>query len=166
MGAGKTTIGLKLAENMHKTFIDSDHEIEQNTGATIPLIFDLEGEQGFRERETRVLSDLTQKNHIVLATGGGAVIKEENRKMLMQRGFVIYLQAPLDQLLERTAKDRNRPLLQTENPRKTLSDLLEKRELFYKEVADLIFETGKKPIRDIVSEITKMLENTPNKASA
>lgn len=166
MGAGKTTIGLKLAENLQKTFIDSDHEIEQITGATIPLIFELEGEPGFRERETRVLSSLTLKNDIVLATGGGVVIKDENRKILKQRGYVVYLQAPLDQLLERTSKDRNRPLLQTDNPRKTLSDLLEKREPFYREVADLIFETEKKPIRDIVTEITKLLENVSNKVSA
>ena len=158
MGAGKTTIGNKLAEVLNKQFVDSDHEIEQKTGASIPLIFELEGETGFRKRESQILEDLTQKNNIILATGGGAIISEENRALLKRTGFVIYLQAPLDQLLKRTAKDRNRPLLQTENPRKVLAKLLEQREPFYKEVADLTFETNQKSLRDIVSDITQLLE--------
>lgn len=159
MGAGKTTIGHKLAENLNKQFIDSDLEIEQKTGASIPLIFELEGEDGFRKRETQILEELTQQNDIILATGGGAIISKKNRALLKRTGFVIYLQAPLDQLLKRTAKDRNRPLLQTDNPRKVLAKLLEQREPFYKEVADLTFETNQKPLRDIISDITQLLEN-------
>lgn len=158
MGAGKTTIGSKLAENLGKQFIDSDQEIEQKTGASIPLIFELEGEPGFRKRETQALEELSQQNNLVLATGGGAVISEANRLLLKRSGFVIYLQAPLEQLLKRTAKDRNRPLLQTDNPKKVLSDLLEQREPFYKEVADLTFETHHKSLRDIISEITQLIE--------
>lgn len=161
MGAGKTTIGSKLAENLHKQFIDSDQEIERKTGATIPLIFDLEGEAGFRKRETETLATLTQQNNLVLATGGGAVISEKNRNLLKQNGFVIYLQAPLDQLLKRTAKDRNRPLLQTEDPRETLANLLRQREPFYKEVADLTYETTHKNLRDIICEITQLLQEKP-----
>ena len=158
MGAGKTTIGNKLAEILNKQFIDSDYEIEQKTGASIPLIFELEGEIGFRKRETQILEELTQKNNTILATGGGAIISAKNRALLKRTGFVIYLQAPLDQLLKRTAKDRNRPLLQTENPRKVLAKLLEQREPYYQEVADLIYETNQKPLRDIAAEITQLLE--------
>ena len=158
MGAGKTTIGNKLAESLNKQFFDSDHEIERKTGAAIPLIFELEGEQGFRKRESETIEELTKKNDLILATGGGAIISKANRQLLKRTGFVIYLQAPLDQLLKRTEKDRNRPLLQTANPRATLANLIEKREPFYKEVADLTFETDQKNLRDIVSEITKILK--------
>jgi len=158
MGAGKTTIGNKLAESLNKQFFDSDHEIERKTGAAIPLIFELEGEQGFRKRESEIIEELTKKNDLILATGGGAIISKANRQLLKRTGFVIYLQAPLDQLLKRTEKDRNRPLLQTANPRATLANLIEKREPFYKEVADLTFETDQKNLRDIVSEITKILK--------
>jgi len=160
MGAGKTTIGTKLAECLHKQFIDSDREIELKTGADIPLIFELEGEAGFRKRESDTLAQLTQKENLVLATGGGAVIAENNRSILKQTGFVIYLQAPLEQLLERTAKDRNRPLLQTDNPRKTLANILQQREPLYKEVADITFETSNKALRDIVNDLTQLLKGT------
>jgi len=153
MGAGKTTIGLKLAERLHKTFIDSDREIENKTGASIPLIFELEGEAGFRKRESEVIKDLTIKPNIVLATGGGAILQKENRQALINNGFVIYLSAPIDQLVARTSKDKNRPLLQTANPEKVLADILEKREPYYKEVADIVFETSKKSIREIIDRI-------------
>jgi len=158
MGAGKTTIGLKLAETLNKEFKDSDQEIEQNTGASIPLIFELEGEDGFRERESRMISRLAKTDNIILATGGGAVIKEENRKILSENGFVIYLRASLDKLLERTSKDRNRPLLQSNNPKEVLANLLEAREPYYQDVADLIFETDQKPIREIINDIVVILE--------
>ena len=158
MGAGKTTIGSKLAENLGKQFIDSDQEIEKKTGASIPLIFELEGEEGFRKRESQTLESLSQMNNLVLATGGGAVISKENRLLLKRSGFVIYLQAPLEQLLKRTAKDRNRPLLQTDNPEKVLADLLKQREPLYQEVADLTFETHQKNLKDIISEITLLVE--------
>lgn len=153
MGVGKTTIGLKLAEKLHKSFIDSDREIENKTGANIPLIFEVEGEAGFRKREADMIDELTQQHDIVLATGGGAIISESNRQRLKERGYVIYLQAPLDQLLARTAKDKNRPLLQNPNPDKVLADLMEKREPFYQDVADLVFETDKKPVREIIDQI-------------
>lgn len=155
MGAGKTTIGHKLAEKLNKTFIDSDREIEERTGVNIPLIFELEGEQGFRKREAEIINELTQQHNIVLATGGGVVIQECNRDALKQRGFVIYLRAPLEQLLARTAKDKNRPLLQNPNPGKILADLLEKREPFYNEVADLVFETNKRSIKDIIDQLVR-----------
>ena len=109
MGAGKSTIGHCLAELLHKEFLDADHEIEARTGASIPLIFEIEGEAGFRKRETAVLDDLTQRNNIVLATGGGAVLAAENRRRLQKRGIVVYLQAPLDMLVKRTRHDRHRP---------------------------------------------------------
>ncbi len=162
MGAGKTTIGLKLAEALDKEFIDSDQEIEQNTGASIPLIFELEGEEGFRERESRMISRLAKTDNIILATGGGAVIKEENRKILSENGFVIYLQASLEKLLERTSKDRNRPLLQHNNPKEVLAKLLAAREPYYQEVADLIFETDQKPIREIINDIVDILKAVPS----
>jgi len=164
MGAGKTTIGIKLAEALNKEFKDSDHEIEKNTGASIPLIFELEGEEGFRERESRMIARLANEKDIILATGGGAVIKEINRAVLEKKGFVIYLQATLDKLLERTSKDRNRPLLQASDPRKILEDLLNKRDPYYRKVADLIIETDKKPIKDIINDIVAILESNSGRS--
>lgn len=160
MGAGKTTIGSKLAEHLGMDFIDIDHEVERKTGADIPLIFELEGEEGFRKRECQALKEASLKHNIVVATGGGAIIKEQNRSILNSTGLTIYLRAPLEQLLKRTNKDRNRPLLQTGDPQKTLAALLKKREHFYESVADLTIETGQKQLRDIVSEITQLLDNT------
>ncbi|HFE39097.1 MAG TPA: shikimate kinase [Gammaproteobacteria bacterium] len=159
MGAGKTTIGGKLAENLGMQFIDLDQEIERKTGAQIPLIFELEGEAGFRKRESRIFKALSQKKHLVLATGGGVILSKENRDTLKKSGVVIYLMAPLEQLLKRTAKDRNRPLLQTENPRQTLANILKEREHYYKEVADICIETDQKLLRDIVHEISQLLIN-------
>lgn len=153
MGAGKTTIGFKLADRLGKTFIDSDREIEERTGANIPLIFELEGEIGFRKRESEIIEELSQRHNIVLATGGGAIIQEANRKLLKRNGFVIYLRAPLAQLIARTAKDKNRPLLQHPNPEKVLGEILKTREPFYTEVADLVFETNKKSVKEIIEQI-------------
>jgi len=157
MGAGKTTIGRQLAQALDKQFIDSDHELESRTGVNIPLIFELEGEQGFRERESSIIDELTQKDNIVLATGGGAVLREDNRHCLRERGTVIYLKADVDRLLERTRKDKNRPLLQTDDPEAKLMALLAEREPLYLELADLVVDTGQGNIKAVVASILKKL---------
>lgn len=147
MGVGKTTIGRQLAQLLGYEFIDSDREIEQRTGASIPWIFDMEGEEGFRRREQAVIDELSARPAIVLATGGGAVVKPENRALLKQRGIVVYLKADLDELLARTRNDKNRPLLQTEDPRGRLQSLLAQREPWYREVADIVFDTQQQNIK-------------------
>lgn len=157
MGAGKTTIGRQLAQALGKEFIDSDHEIEARTGVNIPLIFELEGERGFREREAAVIDELTARDNVVLATGGGAVLYEENRQHLKERGTVIYLQASVEQLLERTRKDRNRPLLQTADPEARLQALLTEREPLYLELADRVVRTGQGSVRSVVESILQKL---------
>lgn len=160
MGSGKTTIGRQLAKSLNREFVDSDHEISHRTGADIPWIFDIEGEAGFRERERAVINDLTQQSGIVLATGGGAILAEENRKALSSRGLTVYLSASIEQLFKRTAKDRNRPLLQTDDPRARLEALMLARDPLYREVADLIVDTDDRSIRStveyVVDEITKL----------
>ncbi|MDR9436905.1 MAG: shikimate kinase, partial [Thiohalophilus sp.] len=140
-----------------KEFIDSDHEIEARTGVNIPLIFELEGERGFREREAAVIDELTARENVVLATGGGAVLYEENRQHLKERGTVIYLQASIEQLLERTRKDKNRPLLQTADPEARLQALLTEREPLYLELADLVMRTGQGSVRSVVESILQKL---------
>jgi shikimate kinase len=161
MGAGKSTIGRQLSNALKKEFKDSDHEIVARTGASIPLIFEIEGEEGFRKREAAMIDELTQLNDIVLATGGGAVLREENRLNLKQRGVVIYLYASVDQLFERTSRDHNRPLLQTENPRQKLQDLMEQRDPLYREVADMVVHTDDRSIRSVVKEILVRLRQEP-----
>ncbi len=159
MGAGKSTIGRQLAKELGWDFVDSDHEIEARTGASIPLIFDVEGEAGFRLREKKVIDELTRRERIVLATGGGVVLDPENRAHLAARGTVVYLSATADQLLARTAKDRNRPLLQIADPRAKLESLLEIRDPLYREIADLVVDTGKRSVRTAEREIlAKMRE--------
>lgn len=142
MGSGKTTVGRRLANLLLLDFIDSDQEIVRRTGAEIPLIFEIEGEQGFRQREKAVIDDLTRRSSVVLATGGGAVLDPDNRRWLRERGCVVYLSAQLDHLLKRTAGDKNRPLLQTANPRARLERLLKDRDPLYREVAHLIVNTA------------------------
>jgi len=159
MGAGKTTIGRQLARSLRKEFVDSDREIEARTGADIPLIFETEGEAGFRLRETRMIDELTLRDDIVLATGGGAVLNPDNRSYLRERGCVIYLFASIDHLYERTCKDKNRPLLQTADPRQRLHDLLEQRDPLYREVADIVVETGGQTIHYVVQQILDQLKN-------
>ena len=158
MGAGKTTIGRQLASELSLEFFDSDHEVEKRTGVTITHIFDIEGEAGFRKRETAMLDELTEKKGIVLATGGGAILKPENRQFLMSRGNTIYLYANIDTLLERTSKDRNRPLLQTEDPHAKLEELLDIRDPLYRETADIIIDTGKDSVRLALKEILEKLQ--------
>ena len=135
MGSGKTTIGRQLAKRLGKRFVDSDHEIEARTGASIPLIFDIEGEASFRRREADVIRDLSSQRGIVLATGGGAVLDAGTRARLAERGTVIYLRAHVNSILQRVAHDKNRPLLRTPDPRRTLELLTAQREPLYREVA-------------------------------
>jgi len=141
MGAGKTTVGRAVARRLNRLFVDSDHEIESRTGARIPVIFDLEGEAGFRAREAQAINELTRRKGIVLATGGGAVMRAENRQALAARGVVVYLRAQVHDLWMRTRRDRNRPLLQTEDPRAKLEALYAARDPLYREIADLVIDT-------------------------
>ena len=161
MGAGKSTIGRLLAKELHLPFKDSDKEIEVRTGADIPWIFDVEGEQGFREREQAVIADLCQEDGLVLATGGGAVLRQANREALRAGGRVVYLHTSVEQQLERTARDRNRPLLRTANPGQVLRDLLAIRDPLYREIADVIIETDQRPPRMVVQEVLSRLEQLP-----
>jgi shikimate kinase len=158
MGAGKTTIGKQLARALGRTFYDSDRFIEERTGANIPLIFELEGEDGFRRREKAAIAELVQMENIVLATGGGAILDPENRDLFTRQGFVIYLRAPLEQLINRTAKDKNRPLLQTTDPQKKLQEILAVRDPLYREVADEILETDSSPVRHVVKRIISLIK--------
>ncbi|MEH6528564.1 MAG: shikimate kinase AroK [Porticoccus sp.] len=161
MGAGKTTIGRFLANSLDLEFVDLDAEIEQRCGANIPWIFDVEGEDGFRRREGQLLEEITAGKGVLLATGGGVVLAEYNRELLKKRGFVVYLNASVDQLLERTAHDRNRPLLQVDNPRAIIEELLADRDPLYREVADLVIMTERrKPqlvAEDIVTEVRHLM---------
>jgi len=157
MGAGKTTIGRQLARALDVEFVDSDQEIETRTGADIPWIFDIEGESGFRLRETEVIDDLTQRSGLVLATGGGAILTLKNRTFLKDRGTVIYFYADLELLFKRTKKDSNRPLLHTENPKAQLEKLVKERDPLYREVADIIIDTGESNVRNTVELLLKSL---------
>jgi 3-dehydroquinate synthase len=158
MGAGKTTIGRQLAKTLSLRFIDSDHEIESRTGVTISLIFELEGEEGFRRREKAILNELANaQSGMVMATGGGAVLDPENRALLSARGLVVYLRADMERLLERTGRNKKRPLLQTDDPGKKLKEIMEIREPLYREIADLVVDTGSRPIRSVVKEIIDSL---------
>ena len=161
MGAGKSTIGRLLAKELRLPFKDSDKEIEQRTGADIPWIFDVEGEQGFREREQAVIVDLCGADGLVLATGGGAVLREENRRALRAGGRVVYLHATVEQQIDRTSRDRNRPLLRTADPARVLSDLMAIRDPLYREIADVVIETDERPPRMVVLEIIERLEALP-----
>ena len=158
MGAGKTTMGRQLAKKLHLEFIDSDRVIEQRTGADIPLIFDKEGEEGFRKREEAVIDELTQKDNIILATGGGAILRPSNRQHLKERGTVIYLHSDINQLMERVRHDKNRPLLQTEDPEAKLRELMEIRDPLYRETAHITINTGEKSIRSVINVILDRLK--------
>jgi len=160
MGAGKTTIGRLLARRLDMTFIDSDHEIEARTGATIPWIFEIEGEASFRRREADVIRELTAQKGIVLATGGGAVLNPASRTLLAERGTVVYLRASVSSILQRTAHDKNRPLLQTADPRRKLEDLTAQREPLYREIADMVIDTGRPNVQSMVQTILDQLAAT------
>lgn len=157
MGAGKSTIGRLLSSELDLEFIDSDREIEERCGTNIPWIFDKEGEEGFRAREESVIDDLTQMPGILLATGGGVVMRPANRTHLAGRGTVVYLRTSVDQQLARTGRDKNRPLLQTENPRKVLADLFAKRDPLYLEIADIVIQTDQRNPKNVVNEIIRRL---------
>ncbi len=160
MGAGKTTIGRQLAKALQCPFYDSDKVIEDNTGVNIPTIFEYEGEVGFRIREQLVIEQLTGLDDIVLATGGGAILKEQNRNLLKNRGFVVYLQCSVDKILQRTKRDNQRPLLNTENPRKRLETLFVERDPLYLSCADFKIDTGiiasKTVVKTILNEFRRL----------
>lgn len=166
MGAGKTTVGRALAKKLNRRFIDSDHEIEARTGASIPLIFEIEGEEGFRQREAEVIRDLTAQQGIILATGGGAILRPENRECLKAGGVVIYLRASIANILQRTSHDKSRPLLQTADPRARLEELSRVREPLYLEVADMVIETGRPNVQSLVQTILTELERLSGPAPA
>lgn len=152
MGVGKSTVGRALADALGRQFFDTDHEIERRTGATIPWIFEIEGEAGFRRRESQMLRELAEQSGIVLATGGGVVLEEANR-LVLGRGFVVYLEASLDTLVERTRRDRHRPLLQTADPRAKLKEILEARQSLYAALSDLTVTTDHRPASSVAREI-------------
>ena len=159
MGAGKSTIGRLLAAELNLNFRDSDRVIEERTGADIPWIFDMEGEEGFRERETAVLLELTNERDAVIATGGGIVLRAQNRELMKSSGFVCYLTASIDQLVERTARDKKRPLLQVENPRQKIIDLLALRDPLYQEAADFIVSTDRRSPKAVAQEIASLVQS-------
>ena len=158
MGSGKTTIGRRLSENLSIDFFDSDHEIIDTTGVSIDHIFDVEGEKGFRVRESDVIKKLCGTPNIVIATGGGAVILKENRELIKKAGSVVYLSSSVDQILRRAAKSKTRPLLEkSNNRRKTIIDILEVRDSLYKEVASIVINTNGKKLNEVIDEIIEAL---------
>jgi len=158
MGAGKTTVGKLLAKHLGKTFYDSDHEIERRTGVNIPLIFDIEGEAGFRSRERAMIEELACIQDIVLATGGGAVLSPQNRETLHSHGTVVYLRASVDDLWLRTRHDRGRPLLQTADPQARLAELFQQRDPLYREVAHITVDTSRQSVQNLVHQLEEKLE--------
>ena len=157
MGAGKTTVARLLAGRLNRPFIDSDMELEARCGVKVPVIFEFEGEEGFRLREATILDELTSRSGIVLATGGGAVLRPENREHLKTRGVVIYLRAQPRDLHMRTRHDKNRPLLATPDPQRRLEELFEQRDPLYREVADLVVDTGRQGVQVLLKQILTTL---------
>lgn len=157
MGAGKSTIGRMLAKELGYRFLDSDRIIEERCGANIPWIFDVEGEDGFRERETAMLDELTDEAGIVLATGGGAVMRSENHPLLKKNSVVVYLKTSIEQQVERTRKDRNRPLLQNDDPESVLRNLFEVRDPLYTKLADIVMYTDRKSPRLVVRQLVNRI---------
>jgi len=158
MGSGKTTMGRALARHLGKAFVDSDEEIQQRTGVTIPHIFDIEGETGFRQRETAAIRDLVERDNMVLATGGGAVLAEQSRELMRQNGIVIYLKANVHDLWQRTRHDRNRPLLQTADPYAKLTELFQQRDPLYLQVADIVMQSGKQSAHALMLQLVDEIE--------
>jgi shikimate kinase len=157
MGAGKTTIGRLVARRLKMRFFDCDHEIERRCGVKVPLIFEIEGEPGFRARESQVLAELTALDAIVLATGGGAVLAEENRRRLAARGTVVYLCARPEDLYERVRQDRNRPLLATADPLQRLRELYGERDPLYRGLADIVVDTGRQSVQSLARSLIEQL---------
>ena len=160
MGSGKTAVGRQLARQLKLEFIDSDAEIEHRTGVDIPYIFEKEGEEGFREREREVIDSLTQLTNIVIATGGGAILRPENREHLSTRGTVVYLQTGIEQQLERTRHGRQRPLLYTDDPEAKLRELMQMRMPIYESLADITVSTDGRQVRAVTDEIIEKLKET------
>ena len=158
MGSGKTTMGRTLAKHLDKIFVDSDEEIQHRTGVTIQHIFDIEGEAGFRLRESVVIADLVKRENMVLATGGGAVLAEQNRAVLQQNGIVIYLKASVHDLCQRTRHDRNRPLLQTADSHARLTELFQQRDALYQQVADIVIHSGKQSVHSLMLHVLTEIE--------
>jgi shikimate kinase len=159
MGAGKTTIGKYLAQQLRLGFADTDSEIESRTGADIPWIFDVEGESGFREREAQVVEEMTRMDNVVLATGGGVVLRQDNRRALGARGFVVYLHATVDEQVRRTRRDRRRPLLQTDDPEQVLRELMAVRDPLYREIADHVIDTDGCSPRTVAQRLVQTLQD-------
>ena len=157
MGAGKSAVGRQLARLLHLEFLDSDEEIETRTGVDIPFIFEKEGEEGFRKREVKVIDELSQREGVVLATGGGAVVDAESRSRLGARGFVVYLYTSVEQQLDRTKRGRNRPLLDSENKAQVLEELMTTRDPLYREIADLTVDTDGRRVQTVAREIHESL---------
>ena len=153
MGAGKTAVGRQLSRLLHHRFIDSDEEIESRTGVDIPFIFEKEGEDGFRDREEKVIEELSERQGIILATGGGAILREKNRIFLGSRGTVIYLYASIMKQVERTSRGKERPLLTNKNSKKVLEDLMKIRDPLYRSIADMIIDTDGRKINSVAQEI-------------
>jgi len=157
MGSGKSTIGNIIARRLHREFQDSDHFIEHRTGVDIARIFDVEGEQGFRDRESNALNELLGANDRVIATGGGSILREENRQLLKQKGYIIFLDTSVNQQMHRLRRDKKRPLLQTENPRERLENMLAERRPIYLDLADLAVKTDKRVARRLAADIIDQL---------
>lgn len=166
MGAGKTTVGKLLAQHLNKRFVDCDREIENRSGVSIPLIFEIEGETGFRRRESRMLEELAARDDLVLATGGGAILSEQNRKLLTGRGTVVYLRASVHELWLRTRYDKNRPLLQGNDVRSKLRTLYAQRDPLYREIADIIVDTSRQSVRTLVLQLEQDLQRPGNLSCA
>ncbi len=158
MGVGKTTIGRQLAKKLSNRFYDSDHEIEHRTGVNVPLIFEIEGEEGFRQRESQVLSELVLLEDIVLSTGGGSVLDPVNRRALIDNGTIIYLKSTAEKLFKRTADDKRRPLLQTDDRLEQIKQILDNREPIYISMADEVIDTNDMSIKQIANKIIKLIE--------
>ena len=157
MGAGKSAVGRQLARLLHLEFLDSDEEIETRTGVDIPFIFEKEGEEGFRKREVKVIDELSRRDGVVLATGGGAIVDPDSRSRLGARGFVVYLHTSVNQQLERTRSGRERPLLGSSNKEQVLQDLMDERDPLYREISDLIVETDGRRVQTVAREIQEAL---------
>jgi shikimate kinase len=157
MGAGKTTVGRLLARRLKRSFIDTDEEIERRCGVRIPVIFDIEGETGFRAREAQMIAEMCALDNVVIATGGGAVLAAENRRMISACGVVVYLHARPPHLWQRVRHDRNRPLLATPDPLKKLESLYAERDPLYREIADLVIDTGKQSVQTLARDLLARL---------